>query len=93
MEVGIAGETTEAIPFFFGEDQARYLLTVPMEKTQDIADAAREQGIFVTALGKTHAAKTLRIAREGEISLSQLRSAFESWFPGYMSAEEVPPKN
>jgi phosphoribosylformylglycinamidine synthase subunit PurL len=93
LEVGIAGETTEAVPFFFGEDQARYILAVPAECTQDILDEARGHGIFVTALGKTHAAKTLHITGEGEISLSQLRAGYESWFPNYMSAEEVPPSN
>ena len=36
-------------------------------------DEARERGIFVTALGKTHAAKTLRITGEGEIALADLR--------------------
>jgi phosphoribosylformylglycinamidine synthase len=93
LEVGIAGETTESIPFFFGEDQARYILAVPADRTQDILDEARNHGLFVTALGKTHAAKTLRVAREGEVSLSSLRSAHESWFPNYMSAEEVPVSN
>ena len=93
LEVGIAGETTEAIPFFFGEDQARYILAVPMEKTQDIIDQARQDGIFVAAIGKTHAVKTLRVANEGEVSLAQLRAAHESWFPNYMSAEEIPVSN
>ena len=93
LEIGIAGETTESIPFFFGEDQARYILAVPAEHTQDILDEARDHGIFVTALGKTHAAKTLRITGEGEISLSQLRNGYESWFPNYMAAEEVQPIN
>jgi phosphoribosylformylglycinamidine synthase len=93
VEVGIAGETTESIPFFFGEDQARYVLALPAEHTQDILDAARDRGIFVTALGKTHAAKTLRITGEGEISLSQLREGYENWFPSYMSSEEIPVTN
>ncbi len=93
LEVGIAGETTESIPFFFGEDQARYVLAVPAEHTQDILDEARDRGIFVTALGKTHAAKTLRITNEGEISLSQLRESYETWFPNYMSSEEIPVTN
>jgi phosphoribosylformylglycinamidine synthase len=93
LEVGIAGETTESVPFFFGEDQARYVLAVPADKTQDILDEARERGIFVAAIGKSHAAKTLRVAREGEVSLSQLRSAHETWFPNFMSAEEVPVSN
>jgi phosphoribosylformylglycinamidine synthase subunit PurL len=93
LEIGIAGETTESIPFFFGEDQARYVLAVPAEKAQDIVDEARAHGIFVTALGKTHAAKTLRIANEGEVSLSQLRDGYENWFPNYMSSEQVPVTN
>ncbi|HEY4115614.1 MAG TPA: phosphoribosylformylglycinamidine synthase subunit PurL [Rhizomicrobium sp.] len=93
LEVGIAGETTEAIPFFFGEDQARYVLAVPSDRTQDILDEARNHGLFVTALGKTHAAKTLLVANEGEVSLSSLRSAHESWFPNYMSAEQIPVSN
>jgi phosphoribosylformylglycinamidine synthase len=93
LEVGIAGETTEAIPFFFGEDQARYILAVPADKAQDIVDEAREHGIFVALFGKTHGAKTLRVAREGEIPLSELRAAHEGWFPSFMAAEQVPVSN
>jgi phosphoribosylformylglycinamidine synthase len=93
LEVGIAGETTESIPFFFGEDQARYVLALPAEHTQDIIDAARDHGIFVTALGKTHGEKTLRITNEGEVSLSDLRSGYENWFPNYMASEEIPVTN
>ncbi|MFL6689784.1 MAG: phosphoribosylformylglycinamidine synthase subunit PurL [Alphaproteobacteria bacterium] len=93
LQVGIAGETTESIPFFFGEDQARYVLALPAEHTQDILDEARNHGIFVTALGKTHAAKTLRITGEGEIALSDLRDGYEGWFPNYMASEEVPVTN
>ena len=89
MEIGIAGETTESILFFFGEDQARYILAVPAEATQDILDEARDRGIFVSALGKTHAEKTLRITGEGEIPLSQLRFGYENWFPNYMASEEI----
>ena len=81
------------MPFFFGEDQARYVIAVPAEQTQGIIDEARDHGIFVTALGKTHAAKTLRITGEGEISLSDLRSGYENWFPNYMASEEVPVSN
>ncbi|HUJ47488.1 MAG TPA: phosphoribosylformylglycinamidine synthase subunit PurL [Rhizomicrobium sp.] len=93
VEVGIAGETTESIPFFFGEDQARYILAVPLEQTQDFIEAARDRGIFVAAVGQTHAAKTLRVANEGEVSLAQLRISHEGWFPNYMSAEEIPVSN
>jgi phosphoribosylformylglycinamidine synthase len=91
-EVGIAGETTEAIPFFFGEDQARYLLAVPASVAPDISDAAQKAGIFVALIGKTGGDR-LVVAREGEVALSKLRAVHEGWFPRYMSAEELPPTN
>jgi phosphoribosylformylglycinamidine synthase len=91
-EVGIAGETTEAIPFFFGEDQARYLLAVQASVAPDISDAAQKAGIFVALIGKTGGDRLI-VAREGEVSLSKLRAAHEGWFPRYMSAEELPPTN
>jgi phosphoribosylformylglycinamidine synthase len=93
LQVGIAGETTESIPFFFGEDQARYVLALPAEHTQDVLDEARDHGIFVTALGKTQAAQTLRITGEGEIALPDLLDGYEGWFPNYMASEEVPVTN
>jgi phosphoribosylformylglycinamidine synthase len=93
LQVGIAGETTENVPFFFGEDQARYVLALPAEHTQDILDEARDNGIFVTALGKTHPEKTLHITGEGQVPLSDLRDRYEGWFPNYMASEEVPVTN
>jgi len=33
------------------------------------------------------------VEREGELALSTLRTAYESWFPNYMSGEEIPPTN
>jgi phosphoribosylformylglycinamidine synthase len=98
--IGTAGETTEAIPFFFGEDQGRYIVAVPAEQTQDILDAARERGIFVAAIGKTLSKGPSAVlgvakgARDGTaVRLSLLRTAYEGWFPRYMSAEEVPVSN
>ena len=36
---------------------------------------------------------TIRITNEGEVSLSQLRAGYESWFPNYMASEELPVTN
>jgi len=44
-------------------------------------------------IGKTISAKVLRVEREGELALSTLRTAYEGWFPNYMSGEEIPPTN
>ncbi|HEY2069225.1 MAG TPA: phosphoribosylformylglycinamidine synthase subunit PurL [Rhizomicrobium sp.] len=86
VEVGIAGTTVEAVPFFFGEDQARYILALPAHEADKIEGELREAGIIHALLGKTHAAKTLRVTGEGEIALADLKKAHEGWFPGYMAA-------
>ncbi len=93
LDVGIAGTTVDAIPFFYGEDQARYLIAVPQKDADKIEGELREAGIIHAILGKTHAAKVLRVTGEGEVALSDLRKAHEGWFPAYMRGEEIPPKN
>jgi phosphoribosylformylglycinamidine synthase len=84
-EAGVAGTTVDAIPFFFGEDQARYVIAAPLDEANGIEQELRDAGIVHAIIGKTHASKTLRIAGEGEIALSELRKAHESWLPAYMA--------
>jgi phosphoribosylformylglycinamidine synthase subunit PurL len=84
-EAGVAGTTVDAIPFFFGEDQARYVIAVPLDEANRIEQELRDAGIVYAIIGKTHAAKTLRVAGKGEVALSDLRKAHESWFPAYMA--------
>ncbi len=91
-DIGIAG-MAESIPFFFGEDQGRYILTASPEEADRIEGELRQAGIVHAIIGKTIAAKLLRVEREGEMALSQLRAAHEGWFPNYMSGAEIPPTN
>ena len=93
LEVGVAGTTFDAIPFFYGEDQARYVIAVPQKDADRIEGELREAGIVHAIIGKTHAAKTLCVTSEGEVALTDLRKAYESWFPAYMRGEEIPPRN
>jgi phosphoribosylformylglycinamidine synthase len=86
VEVGVAGTTVDAIPFFFGEDQARYLLAVPAKEADKIEGELRDAGIIHAIIGQTIASRTLRVTGEGEIALSELRKAHEGWFPAYMAA-------
>jgi phosphoribosylformylglycinamidine synthase subunit PurL len=86
VEVGVAGTTVDAVPFFFGEDQARYLLSIPTAQADKIEREAQEAGIIHALIGKTVASKVVRVAREGEIALADLRKAHEGWFPAYMAA-------
>jgi phosphoribosylformylglycinamidine synthase len=86
VDVGVAGTTVEAIPFFFGEDQARYVLAVPAKEAGKIEGELREAGIIHAIIGKTIADKVVRVQREGEVSIAVLCKAHEEWFPKYMSA-------
>jgi len=86
VEAGVAGTTVEAIPFFFGEDQARYMLAVPAKEADRIESELRAAGIIHALIGKTVAEKVVRVAREGEVALADLRKAHEGWFPGFMAA-------
>ena len=42
-----------AIPFWFGEDQARYVIAAPFAEAEKIVGQARDAYIFVAELGKT----------------------------------------
>ena len=85
-DVGIAGTVVDAIPFFFGEDQARYLVALPAAEADKVETELREAGIIHALIGKTIAAKVLRVEREGEVTLAEVRKAHEGWFPNYMAA-------
>ncbi|HUB84680.1 MAG TPA: AIR synthase-related protein, partial [Rhizomicrobium sp.] len=85
-DVGVAGTTVEAVPFFFGEDQARYLVALPAAEADKVETELREAGIIHALIGKTIAAKELRVEGEGEVLLADLRKTHEGWFPTYMAA-------
>ncbi len=70
----------------FGEDQGRYILTVPAEKAQDIMSLAQNQSISVRKVG-TVQGTALTVVGENAISLEDLRLAHESWLPDYMSGK------
>src|SRR6187401_202801 len=71
---------------WFGEDQARYLVTVPADKTADVLARARAVNVPVWAIGRT-GGDTLTLAGERPILVTILRERFESWLPAYMAGE------
>ena len=71
---------------WFGEDQARYLVTVPADKTADVLTRARAVNVPVWAIGRT-GGDTLTLAGERPILVTILRERFESWLPAYMAGE------
>ena len=50
--IGLAG-LPDAIPFWFGEDQARYVIAAPFAEAEKIVAEARAAYITVAELGKT----------------------------------------
>jgi phosphoribosylformylglycinamidine synthase II len=92
VEIGVAG-TAETIPFFFGEDQGRYVLAAPPDVVDKIEGELREIGIVHAIIGRTTKEKVLHIEREGVVALSALRTAHEGWFPRYMAGEAIPASN
>jgi phosphoribosylformylglycinamidine synthase len=82
----------EPISFCFGEDQGRYLLSVPDSKADAVLAEAKKSGVPAALLGETGGDKVV-IAELGEVAVAALRRAHESWFPAFMGAGELPPTN
>jgi phosphoribosylformylglycinamidine synthase len=89
--VGLAG-LPEAIPFWFGEDQARYVIAAPFSEAEKIVEEARAAYIPVAELGKT-GGDTLTLDDRASVKIASLKDGFESWFPNFMAGEEIPVTN
>jgi len=70
--------------FYFGEDQARYLLAARSEQVDGILRAAAEDGIPVRMLGR-FGGRELQLASLGSVAVDTLRRRHAGWFPSYMN--------
>jgi phosphoribosylformylglycinamidine (FGAM) synthase-like enzyme len=70
--------------FWFGEDQARYVLTAKAAEVPKIVAEAAGSGIPVKVLGTT-AGLQLTLPGEDPILVSSLHALFECWLPAYMA--------
>jgi phosphoribosylformylglycinamidine synthase len=70
--------------FWFGEDQARYVITA--RDAQPIIDNAGEAGLAAIVLGKTSGNGLVIHTKDGEcaVVLADLREAHESFFRDWM---------
>ncbi len=96
-EMALAGRvgvrlTAEALPadlaphaWAFGEDQARYLVTVTAEAVDMVREMANEAGVPVTALGTT-GGTAIVLPTGAALPLADLRAAHETPLPRHMSA-------
>ena len=71
----------------FGEDQARYVVTTSPNNAAVLLAEAAKLGVAVVQVGTVTSEATLKITSGPSISVADLRSAHEGWFPAYMSGE------
>lgn len=88
---GNIGATLDAAPnalvphgYWFGEDQARYLVTVRDSDLLGVLSKLKAVEVPCVQIGKT-GGDAIAIAGERPVSIEALRSAFEAWFPNYMA--------
>ncbi|WP_027174353.1 phosphoribosylformylglycinamidine synthase subunit PurL [Methylobacterium sp. 10] len=94
-EMAMAGDVGATLPeapaglpvhaYLFGEDQARYLLSVDPENAADLLYSANAQGIPAAVIGLT-GSRDLTLPGGETISVADLREAHEGWLPAYMAA-------
>ena len=84
--IGAVLEAQPGIPahaFWFGEDQARYVITA--ENAGPIVERAKAAAIPLARLGTTGGA-VLSLAGERPLLVSDLKHRFEAWLPAFMAA-------
>jgi phosphoribosylformylglycinamidine synthase subunit PurL len=70
--------------YWFGEDQARYLVTVSAAQLSAMLAKAKAANVVCSEIGTT-GGDALVIGDEGSVSVKQLEAQYESWLPGYMA--------
>jgi len=88
MASGIGAELDRpplaAHAFWFGEDQARYVVTVAAGAAEQVMARAHSAGIPAQALGRTDG-NALTLEEERPILVAKLRERFEGWLPAYIA--------
>jgi phosphoribosylformylglycinamidine synthase subunit PurL len=74
--------------FWFGEDQARYVVTIKPDRFDGISGRARTAGVALRRLGVTHG-NAILLPGERPILLDALRERHEGWLPGYMAGAVI----
>ena len=72
--------------YWFGEDQARYIVTVPAADAGLVLAKMRGAGVPCARIGTT-GGDAIAVAGEAPVSIAVLNAAFESWLPAYMSGK------
>ena len=72
--------------YWFGEDQARYIVTVKQADLLGVMTKLRAVEVPCVQIGLT-GGDSIAIAGERAVHVEHLRSAHERWLPAYMGAK------
>src|ERR687887_199708 len=93
MASGIGAELDRppvaAHAFWFGEDQARYVVTVAPGVAETVLARAHAAGVPARQVGLT-GGDALTLEGERPILVAKLRERFEGWLPAYMAGAAAP---
>lgn len=84
MDIDITDVETPTHGILFGEDQARYIITVSQELAQFVINNAWEMGISARNLGMV-SGQDLVIQDVLSLGVTEMKTAHEAWFPEYMA--------
>ena len=92
--IAVPAGAPSAAGWFFGEDQARYLLSAPRGHAAALTAEAESASVPVAAIGSTIGAAfgatggaALTVDGASAISIAALRRTHEEWLPAYMAGE------
>lgn len=74
-----------SVPWLFGEDQGRYLVTCPTDASDRIVKVLSEAGVAANVVGTTGGDR-IGVAAGLSVSIAELKDLHEGWFPAYMAA-------
>jgi phosphoribosylformylglycinamidine synthase len=69
--------------YWFGEDQARYIVTVPAADAGLVLAKMKGAGVTCARIGTTGGG-VIAVAGEPQVAVGELSRAFELWLPNYM---------
>jgi phosphoribosylformylglycinamidine synthase len=84
MELKFDNGSTPMHGFAFGEDQARYVLSVCADKAETMIAAANDAGVVITALG-TVKGSNLNIANLIDMPVATMKKTHDEWMSNFMS--------
>ena len=67
---------------WFGEDQGRYIVTASADEADEIVAASPVSAVVIGSTG----GDALKLGQARSISVAELGSAYEGWFPAFMGA-------